>query len=81
MNEILLAGCTAEQESHDDRFGARYHGGMTYYALQAIAAANYAITWSELVARITPELQGRYKGKQTPQLEGRRVNKERQIFA
>ena len=33
MNELLLSGCRADQYSYDARFGRRYHGAMTHYAL------------------------------------------------
>jgi hypothetical protein len=81
MNEILLAGCKDSESSYDARFGDRFEGVMTHYALEAIRAANYHLTYADLAASLTELfLDSSYKSKQTPQLEGRAANKGRQIF-
>jgi hypothetical protein len=52
---------------------------MTYFALQAIRAANYRITYGQLDARLSYLVeQGGYE--QSPQVEGKSRNKKRQIF-
>lgn len=79
MKEVLLSGCTDKEYSYDALIGGTYHGAMTYFALQAIKAANYKITYQQLQTRVNFLLdEGGYP--QHPQLEGRSVNKKRQIF-
>jgi metacaspase-1 len=79
MREILLSGCTDKEYSYDALIGGAYHGAMTYFALQAIRAANYKITYAQLHAHLNFLLdQAQYN--QHPQLEGKAANKKRQIF-
>jgi metacaspase-1 len=78
MNEVLLSGCTDKEYSYDAYFGSVYHGAMTYYALQAIRAANFKLTYAQLSQRIKNLIEDY---PQHPQLEGKAVNKKRQIFA
>ncbi|MFX1411682.1 MAG: caspase family protein [Promethearchaeota archaeon] len=80
MKEILLSGCTDKEYSYDALIGGVYHGAMTYFALQAIRAANYEITYRQLHTRLGFLIDdGGYP--QHPQLEGRQANKKRQIFS
>ena len=44
MKELLLSGCNPRQSSWDDKFGATFHGALTYYALQVIRAGRAAFT-------------------------------------
>ena len=78
MNEVLLSGCTDKEYSYDAYFNGVYHGAMTYYALQAIRSANYKLTYAQLEQRIRNLIEDY---PQHPQLEGKSVNKKRQIFA
>jgi len=78
MNEVLFSGCTDKEYSYDAYFDGVYHGAMTYYALQAIRAANYRLTYAQLHRRIGNLIEDY---PQNPQLEGKTVNKKRQIFA
>ena len=78
MNEVLLSGCSDKEYSYDAYFGGIYHGAMTYYALQAIRSANFQITYAQLEQRIRNLIEDY---PQHPQLEGKSVNKKRQIFA
>lgn len=79
MKEILLSGCTDKEYSYDALIDGVYHGAMTYYALQAIQAAKYQITYQQLHTRVQVLLdEGGYP--QHPQLEGRNANKKRVIF-
>jgi hypothetical protein len=78
MNEVLLTGCTDKEYSYDAYFDGIYHGAMTYYALQAIRAANYQLTYAQLYRRIGNLIEDY---PQNPQLEGKTTNKKRQIFA
>jgi hypothetical protein len=79
MREILLSGCTDKEYSYDALIGGTYHGAMTYFAMQAIRDANYQISYAQLHTRINYLLdEAGYP--QHPQLEGRRLNKRRQIF-
>ena len=77
MNEILLSGCTDKEYSYDAYFNGTYHGALTYYALQAIRAANYRLTYAQFHQRIGNLIEDY---PQHPQLEGKTVNKKRQIF-
>lgn len=79
MKEVLLSGCTDKEYSYDALIDGVYHGAMTCYALKAIQEANYQITFQQLRTRVLNLLDsGGYP--QTPQLEGRKANKKRQIF-
>jgi len=78
MNEVLFSGCTDKEYSYDAYFDGVYHGAMTYYALQAIRAANYRLTYAQLHRRIGNLIEDY---PQNPQLEGKTINKKRQIFA
>lgn len=79
MKEILLSGCTDKEYSYDALIGSKYHGAMTYFALQAIREANYQITYAQLLARLNYLLdEAGYP--QHPQLEGSNRNKKRQMF-
>jgi metacaspase-1 len=79
MKEVLLSGCTDKEYSYDALIEGRYHGAMTYYALQAIAAANYRLTYNQLGSRLT-FLIDEAQFNQHPQLEGAAGNRRRQIF-
>ena len=76
---LLLSGCRSNQYSYDAAFGSRYHGAMTYYALQVIEDAGYKLTYDALATRLRGALaESNYD--QEPQLEGRTSFKRRQIF-
>ena len=80
MRELLLSGCMAHESSYDDLIGGRYHGAMTYYALETIRNADYRLTYTQLHNRLGRVLTDeRYD--QHPQLEGTDENKARQVFA
>jgi metacaspase-1 len=79
MREGLLSGCTDKEYSYDALIGGVYHGAMTYFALQAIQAANYHITYEQLHTRVNALLdEAGYP--QHPQLEGAATTKKRWIF-
>lgn len=78
MNEVLLSGCTDKEYSYDAYFNGVYHGAMTYYAMQAVTAANYELTYEQLHQRIGNLIEDY---PQHPQLEGNAANRKRQIFA
>lgn len=80
MKEILLSGCQSTEYSYDAYIGGAYHGAMTYYAIETIRAADYTITYAELVRRVNEKLTAEGY-RQTPQLEGKTRNKQRQIFS
>jgi hypothetical protein len=80
MKEVLLSACTHQEYAHDARIGGVYHGALTYFALQAIREADYAITYQELHTRLTHRIaDAGYP--QHSQLEGRRPNRKRLIFS
>lgn len=78
MREVLLSGCTDNEYSYDALINGKYHGAMSYYALQAIEEAKNIITYAQLHQRLR-NLIRRYP--QHPQLEGQTANKKRQIFS
>jgi metacaspase-1 len=79
MREVLIAGCNDHQEAIDAKFGARYHGAMTYFALEVLRDADYRISyqdfWDELVVRLDDE-----GFEQEPQVEGKDSAKQRLMF-
>jgi hypothetical protein len=80
MKVVLLSGCTASEYSYDALIGGKYHGAMTYFALQAIREANYDLTYSQLRSRLLYLLdEAGYP--QHPQLEGAAANKKKRIFS
>jgi hypothetical protein len=79
MTEVLLSGCTDKEYSYDALLDGKYHGAMTFHAIQAIRDANYQITYAELHDRLLVLIdEAGYN--QHPQLEGKDTNKQRQIF-
>jgi uncharacterized caspase-like protein len=80
MHEVLLAGCSDEQESNDVDFPEGAQGAFSYYALRAIAGANYRISYATLLSKVRAALEGNGFEDQTPQLEGKSRNKRRQVF-
>lgn len=79
MKEILLSGCKASEYSYDAWIGGKYHGAMTYFALQAIRQANYQITYAQLHSRLNHLLDAA-DYPQHPQLEGTTGNKKKALF-
>jgi metacaspase-1 len=79
MKALLLSGSSDKEYSYDALIGDIYHGAMTYYALQAIRAAKYKITYNQLIKRLGNLIEeGGYP--QHPQLEGKAANKKRMAF-
>jgi hypothetical protein len=79
MKDVLLSGCKDNEYSYDALIDGVYHGAMTYYALQAIRAANYQLTYKELHSVLRKSIdKGGYP--QHPQLEGRADNKKLLLF-
>lgn len=77
--DLLLSGCTDMEYSYDAKISSKYHGVMSYFALQAIKEANYKLTYTELHKKVTKSIkEAGYP--QHPQLEGAASNKGRQIF-
>jgi hypothetical protein len=79
MKDVLLSGCTDKEYSYDARIGGVYHGAMTYFALKAIQEANYQITFQQLQTRLLNLLDAAGY-PQHPQLEGKKANKNKQVF-
>jgi hypothetical protein len=80
MKDILLSGCTASEYSYDALIGGKYHGAMTYFAIQAIRDAGYSITYAQLRSRLL-HLLDEAGYPQHPQLEGTTANKKKRIFS
>ncbi len=80
MKDILLSGCTANEYSYDALIGGKYHGAMTYFAIQAIRDAGYSINYAQLCSRLN-HLLDEAGYPQHPQLEGTTANKKKRIFS
>jgi len=80
MKEVLLAGCSDQQEANDVDFPEGAQGAFTYYALKAITAANYRISYATMLTKVRAALRSNQFDDQTPQLEGKAANKRRQVF-
>ena len=79
MKDVLLSGCSNREYSYDALIDGRYHGAMTHYALKAIREMDYDMTYRQWHSRIQ-ELFKDSDFPQTPQLEGKEINKEKKIF-
>jgi hypothetical protein len=79
MKEILLSGCRNNQYSFDATIEGKPHGAFSFYALAAIRAAKYKITYQTLHKKAVASL-AESNFDQEPQLEGKSSNKRRQIF-
>jgi metacaspase-1 len=66
---ILIAGCRSDQVSADAYIDGDYHGALTYYLCEAVAAADGRLTYRELVQRVRQALR-EHQFEQVPQLEG-----------
>jgi metacaspase-1 len=80
MKEVLVSGCRDVQYSYDAKIGNRYHGAMTYYALQSLEAAKWNTEYRRWVPRINALLRRGGYTDQNPQLEGRTAAKSRRVF-
>ena len=79
MNHVLLTGCTDKEYSYDAMIEGKYHGAMTFHAIQAIQMSNYNLNYRQLHQR-TAFLVDQAGYNQHPQLEGPSRLKRRQIF-
>src|SRR6185295_1577061 len=52
MREVLLAACGEGKVAFDDDFDGTPHGVLTHYALEAMQAARYRLTYEELVSAV-----------------------------
>jgi hypothetical protein len=80
MKEVLVSGCNDHQYSYDARFDTRYHGAMTYFALDIIREADYRLTYNALRRKLVARLEN--EGfDQEPQLEGASASRRRRLFS
>lgn len=80
MKEVLVSGCNDRQYSYDARFDNRYHGAMTYFALDIIRAADYRLTYNALRKQLVARLEDEGYD-QEPQLEGAAASRRRRLFS
>ena len=80
MREVLLAACSDQQEANDADFPEGAQGAFTYFALKAITAAHYRISYATLLTKVRAALKSNEFDDQTPQLEGKTASKKRQVF-
>jgi len=79
MKDVLLSGCTNREYSYDAQIGGTYHGAMTYFAIKAIEDSGYRISYKKLQKRLLKLLDDA-GFDQHPQVEGKFLNKRKQIF-
>jgi hypothetical protein len=79
MKDVLLSGCTDKEYSYDAQIGDTYHGAMTYFAIKAIEDSKYRISYKKLHKKLL-KLLNDAGFDQHPQLEGKFLNKRKQIF-
>lgn len=79
MKDVLLSGCADNEYSYDALIDGAFHGAMTYFAIQAIRALNYDITYQQLYDQLSYTIDEAHY-PQHPQLEGKNVNKKRRVF-
>ena len=80
MKEVLLTGCSDKEYSYDAMIGGRYHGAMSYFALQAIRQANFTPTWQQMYTQLSNTIDSAGY-PQHPQLEGPRSKKKLTVFS
>lgn len=80
ISEVLITGCRDTQTSDDAYIGRSYNGALTYHLVQALTEAKGRITYRDLHARTVALLKkGDYD--QVPQLEGRKLQFDRQFLS
>lgn len=78
--EVLVTGCRDTQTSADAHIGGAFNGALTYSLAEAIRERKGELSYRELHALTLARLkQGAFD--QVPQLEGRKENLGRAIFA
>jgi hypothetical protein len=78
--EVLITGCRDDQKSADAFINGTFNGALTFGLVQALAKSKGKLTYRELHAQTSAELQRR-KFSQVPQLEGKAANLDRQFLA
>jgi len=79
MNHILISGCLPTEYSYDARIGGKYRGAMSYYAIN-ILKSNPSISYADFYKQLKKKLPSR-SYPQTPQLEGRKDEKDTLMFS
>jgi hypothetical protein len=77
---LLVAACRDDQVSADAFIEGDYHGALTYYLGEALAAASFAASYERLVDEVRRRLR-REGFDQVPQLEGARGLRRCQAFS
>lgn len=77
---LLIAACRDDQSSADAFIHGDYHGALTYYLCEAIAAGGYAGTYDAVIREVRRQLRlNRFD--QVPQLEGPAAARRHPVFA
>jgi hypothetical protein len=79
MQEILLSGCKDHEYSYDAVFNGVPYGAMTYFSNQ-ILRKNPNLTYEQFHDELMKFLPSR-KYPQSPQLEGKKENREKLVFS
>ncbi len=79
MKAIYLSGCTDSQYSYDAKIEGIYHGAMTYHAIKAVVDAGFDITYADMHSKLVGLVKDAHY-PQTPQLEGKEINKQQKLF-
>lgn len=67
---VLISGCRENQTSADAWINGRYHGALSYYLIEALAAGNFNMTYIDLINDVNAKLRNK-KFTQVPQLEAK----------
>jgi hypothetical protein len=77
MIEILVSGCSDSEYSYDAQIDGRWNGAMTAFATSVLRKGQTYLEFYQMLRERLPSSQY----PQTPQLEGKDVNKNRVVFA
>lgn len=76
---VLLAACRADETAADARFGADYHGALSYYLLEALRETGPTLTYGALIERLGRSLHAS-DFVQEPQLTCSAANRGRIVL-
>jgi hypothetical protein len=79
MKDVLVAACSSREVAWDLE-QARPQGAMTHYALRAMRAADYRLSYDDLEQRLRALISDS-PNRQTPRIEGNGTNTSRQLFS
>lgn len=76
-NQILWAGCKANQTSADAYFNGRYNGAFTYWFVSTVKSTQNKLSRKDVLAKVRAAMAGKFS--QIPQMEGNASNRQTAI--